>query len=284
MVVGDGILYSLSPSRRESLGSVLKPKDTDTRGGMRHGGGQRHHNCARAWAAAVLGWGVMTSLLGLLLPLGLGAAISPFPTTICIMLLSTRKPLMNAFAFLIGYSVVLVAVGVFAFAVFGNGGGGGSEPSDRSVAVKGTIDAVFGVLFLILALKMWLKATDPNAPPPRWMAGVSSISTGEAFLFGLIMMGTNFTSLPLYISGLKEIVTANIGTARSIFALTLFILLVVVELLVPVVAYALAPRRAGVLLGAARQWLEKNNRVITIFVFVVFGILLLVRGITALVG
>lgn len=207
----------------------------------------------------------MSGLLGLLLPLGLGAAISPFPTTICIMLLSTRKPLTNAFAFLIGYSAVLVAVGVLAFAVFG--GGGEPEPSVRSVAIKGTIDVVFGALFLVLALKMWLKTGDPNAPPPRWMAAISSISTGGAFLFGLIMMGTNFTSLPLYISGLKEIVTANIGTARVIFALVLFILLVVVELLVPVVVYALAPRRAGDLLGAARRWLEKNNRVITILVF-----------------
>jgi len=224
----------------------------------------------------------MTGLLGLLLPLGLGAAISPFPTTICIMLLSTRKPLMNAFVFLIGYSAVLVAVGVLAVTVFGSGGGGDTEPSDRSVAIKGTIDVVFGVLFLMLALKMWLKAVDPNAPPPGWMAAISSISTGKAFLFGLIMMGTNFTSLPLYISGLKEIVTANIGTAQSIFALTLFILLVVVELLVPIVVYALSPHRAGALLGAARQWLEKNNRVITIFVFVIFGILLLVRGISTL--
>jgi|SRR5215204_3481705 len=132
---------------------------------------------------------------------------------------------MNAFAFLIGYSAVLVAVGVLALSVFGGGGDGGSEPSDRSLAIKGTIDTVFGVLFLILALKMWLKATDPNAPPPRWMATISSISTGEALLFGVIMMGTtNFTSLPLYISGLKEVVTANIGPARSIFALTLFTL------------------------------------------------------------
>jgi hypothetical protein len=226
----------------------------------------------------------MTSLLGLLLPLGIGAAISPIPTTICIMLLSTRKPLVNAFAFLIGYSAVLVAVGVLALAVFGGGGGGGSEPSDRSLAIKGTIDTVFGVLFLILALKMRLKATDPNAPPPKWMAVISSISIGQALLFGVIMMGTNFTSLPLYISGLKEIVTADIGPARSIFALTLFILLVVVELLVPVVVYALAPRRADALLGAARRWLEKNNRVITIFVFVVFGILLLARGIADLLG
>ena len=116
------------------------------------------------------------------------------------------------------------------------------------------------------------------------MAAISSISAGGAFLFGLIMMGTNLTSLPLYISGLKEIVTAKIGSARTIFALVLFILLVVVELLVPVTVYALAPRRADALLSAARRWLEKNNRVITIFVFVVFGTLMLVRGVTALVA
>jgi hypothetical protein len=105
---------------------------------------------------------------------------------------------------------------------------------------------------------------------------------GKALLFGIVMMATNFSSLPLYISGLKEIITADIGVANSILVLALSILLIEVELLVPTVAYALAPRRAGAVLGATHQWLVKNNRVINIFVFVVFGGLLLVKGITGL--
>ena len=221
----------------------------------------------------------MTTLFGLLLPLGIGAAISPIPTTICIMLLSARKPLGKATAFLIGYSAVLVAIGIFALTIFG---GGVSEHNERSSTIKDTIDAMLGVLLLVLALKMWLRAPDPSAPPSKWMDAIGSMGTGKALLFGMIMIATNFSSLPLYISGLKEIVTANIGTAGSILVLVLFILLVEVELLVPIVAYALAPRRASATLSATREWLEKNNRVISIFIFVIFGVLLLVKGVMGL--
>lgn len=218
----------------------------------------------------------ITALLSLilfsLLPLGIGAAISPWPTTVTIMFLSTGRPLAKALAYLIGYSAVLVAIGIFALTVFG---GGDYEGGDRSSAVGGTIDVVFGILFLVLALKLWLKAPDPSAPPPRWMSAFESINISGAFLLGLFMMVTNFSTLPLYIAGLKEIVTANLNPAGTLFALVLFILLIVVELLVPTVVYARSPRRGGERLDGARQWLEKYNRVITICIFVFYGILLL---------
>jgi hypothetical protein len=219
----------------------------------------------------------ITALLPLilfsLLPLGIGAAISPWPTTVTIMFLSTGRPLAKALAYLIGYSAVLVAIGIFALTVFGGGDYEGGERS--SAAGGGTLDVVFGILFLVLALKLWLKAPDPSAPPPRWMSAFESINIGGAFLLGFFMMVTNFSSLPLYIAGLKEIVTAKLNPASNLFALVLFILLIVVELLVPIVVYARSPRRGGELLDGARQWLEKYNRVITICIFVFYGILLL---------
>ena len=218
----------------------------------------------------------ITALLPLilfsLLPLGIGAAISPWPTTVTIMFLSTGRPLAKALAYLIGYSAVLVAIGIFALTVFG---GGDYEGGDRSSAGRDTLHVVFGILFLVLALRLWLKAPDPSAPPPRWMSAFESINIGGAFLLGLFMMVTNFSTLPLYIAGLKEIVTAKLNPASNLFALVLFILLIVVELLVPIVVYARSPRRGGELLDGARQWLEKYNRVITICIFVFYGILLL---------
>jgi threonine/homoserine/homoserine lactone efflux protein len=214
----------------------------------------------------------LSLILFSLLPLGIGAAISPWPTTVTIMFLSTGRPLAKALAYLIGYSAVLVAIGIVALTVFG---GGDYEGGDRSSAVGGTLDMVFGILFLGLALKLWLKAPDPSAPPPRWMSAFESINIGGAFLLGVFMMVTNFSTLPLYIAGLKEIVTANLNSGGNLFALVLFILLIVVELLVPIVVYARSPRRGGELLDGARQWLEKYNRVITICIFVFYGILLL---------
>ena len=134
---------------------------------------------------------------------------------------------------------------------------------------------------MIVATHVVGEETDPSAIR-RVDVHVDSIGTGGAFFLGLFMMATNFSSLPLYIAGLKDIVTANLSLASNILVLALFILLVVVELLVPILVYTRSPRRGGELLGAARQWLEKNNWLISIFMLVFYGILLLAKGITEL--
>ena len=107
---------------------------------------------------------------------------------------------------------------------------------------------------------------------------------GKALLFGTLMTITNFSSLPLYLSGLKDIVTANIGIADGIVVLAVFVLFIEVALIVPIASYALAPRRAGVVLSTILRWIEKNSRLVSICVFVVFGGLLLVKGIAGFGG
>lgn len=222
----------------------------------------------------------MIDLLAQLLPLGVGGAFSPVPTTICIMLLSNRKPLARAPAYVLGFGTVLVAIGILALTGFGRGFG----PDERSFTIGHTIDATAGVLFLVFALKTWLNAPDPNAPPPKWMAAIESSTMGEAFLVGVITMVTNVTTLVLYVSGLKEIVTANVDIVGSFIALALFILLVMVELLVPIAIYAVAPVHASSILSSAKRWLEKNNRVVTIILLVAYGIFLLAKSIPSLLG
>lgn len=222
----------------------------------------------------------MGVLLGFLLPLGIGAAISPIPTATCLMLLSTnRRPLTTAIAFLVGSGAAFVAVGMLSLAVFGDGG---IEDAERSSDLKNTIDALIGGFFLAFAVKLLLKAPDPNAPPPRWLAGIGSIGMVKATLFGMVMSATNFSSLPLYLSGLKEIVTASIGFDARIIMLALFVVLVEAGLLVPIGFYAITPRRAGIVLGDTLRWIEKHNRSVNISVLLVFGVLLLAKGVIGL--
>jgi hypothetical protein len=216
----------------------------------------------------------MTDLLAQVLPVAVGAAISPAPTTVCILLLTSRRPLPNAVAFLVGNGLVFVAIGTLALAVFGG------EPltSDRSSTTGHTIDAVLGVLFLMFAFKRYLYVPDPDAPPPKWMTSLDLIAPGKSFVFGALMMGTNFTTLALYVSGLKDIVLARAGALSSITAFALLVLIVMSGLLAPIVLYTIAPHRVAAVLDFVSEWLERNNRAIAIVFFALFGALLLVRG------
>jgi threonine/homoserine/homoserine lactone efflux protein len=105
----------------------------------------------------------MAEVLGQLLAVGIGAAISPVATAICIALLGSTKPLENALAFTLGYAAVLAAIALVAFVFFGTGAGSIERSSE---VIRDTIDAAIGVLLLVFALKAWLKTPDPNAPPP----------------------------------------------------------------------------------------------------------------------
>lgn len=116
----------------------------------------------------------------------------------------------------------------------------------------------------MFALKSYLNVPDPNAPPPKWLSSLDSTTPSKALVFGMIMMATNFTTLGLYVSGLKEIVVAQAGDLGNAVAFVLLFSIVVSELAVPIGIYAVAPAHTSAILGSVLEWLEKNNRGISL--------------------
>jgi threonine/homoserine/homoserine lactone efflux protein len=173
-----------------------------------------------------------------------------------------------------------VLIGLLALSIFGEGSGSGG----RSSAIGDTIDAVLGVVFLVFALKSLLNMPDPNAPPPKWMSSLSSMGPSRAFVFGMLVMATNFTTLALFVSGVKEIVLTEVGVLGSAVAFVLLTSIVLSELLVPIVLYAIEPSLMGNILSSVREWLEKNNRIIMLIFFGVFGVLLVTKGLLGLLS
>jgi len=47
---------------------------------------------------------------------------------------------------------------------------------------------VIGILLLITAVKQWRKEDDPDAPPPKWMATISGLSTAKALGMGALLV------------------------------------------------------------------------------------------------
>lgn len=221
----------------------------------------------------------MVELFSHLLLVGLGAAISPVAATICFSLLGTRKPLANALALTLGYGVVLAVISVGALAFFG---GRPELGAGRHSDIRNTLDAAIGALLIVFALKALLHTPDPNAPPPKWVAAVSSITPPRAVLLGMVLVLTNPTTLALYVSGLKEVVVASLGAVEDAVVLLVFILLVELEFLVPISAYAATPQRTLALMEAIHKRLERHGRSIEVVVLSVLGVLLLRKGLAGL--
>ena len=125
----------------------------------------------------------MIVLLGQIIPIGLLLALGPTRIMSTILLLTSAHPLRNALAFLGGVASLYLAVGSITLLFFGR------TLSDLSTGTI-IIDAILvvaGVFLLVLAARSFFITPDPDAPPPGWMQRVTSLSTGHAFLFGVIL-------------------------------------------------------------------------------------------------
>ena len=219
----------------------------------------------------------MGSVLAQALPISIGAALSVMPILVVILLLTGGRGAVNALLFTVGYAAALIGWGAVILAI-GGGGSGGTEDS----SVASAINLVLGLLFLVMALKKLSDHPDPDDPPPKWMEGLSSITAGKSFGFGFVFSALNIKNLAIYASALGVIALGGLTTAQTVIAWLLVIVVICSGLIIPVVAYAVMGDRADALLNSMREWLERNQRVITIGVLLVFGTVFLAKGLVGL--
>jgi threonine/homoserine/homoserine lactone efflux protein len=220
----------------------------------------------------------MAELLARLVPLGLAGAVSPIAIVVCIALLSSRRPLANALAYVAGITTVLAGVGAAALIVFGPGSASDAESSDTVNAIELTL----GVLLLLFAAKQALGEADPDAPPPGWMDVLERLGPSRAYAFGLIVEATNVKRLAIYLAGLSEITRSEVAGAQSVLALVVFGCLLEAGLIAPIAVYATLPGRSTEILDRSRRWLLVYNRRILAVIFGVIGVVLVERGLSGL--
>lgn len=219
----------------------------------------------------------MVGLVGQIIPIGLLLALGPTRIMSTILLLTSARPLRNALAFLGGVASVYLVVGVLTLVFFGQ------ILSDLS---NGTIiiDAILvlaGVFLLILAARSFFIAPNPDAPPSRWMRRITSISTGQAFLFGVIL-AFSIRYLLIFLSGVALIDETGVTPTQGTIALLVLITLTLLFQIILVALYVANAKRARVQLSALMGWLNQHNRVVMTALFLVLGIIFLFKGVQGL--
>jgi Sap, sulfolipid-1-addressing protein len=218
----------------------------------------------------------MGSLLSQLIPTAIVGAIAPLPITVAITLLMSKRGLAKALGFAVAMTAVFAVIGVITLSTASVDAGS----SEKGSAITGTIVAVLGAVLLLIAVKQLLRAPDPDAPPPRFMTKLDTMSPPGAAVFGAIIALINVKQLGIYVAGVSQIVNADVSTGQGWIALA--VLLVVIELgvIAPILTYVLARDWATRVLGGFRGWLIAHNRVISIVLGLGVGTAFLVKGIT----
>lgn len=222
----------------------------------------------------------MGAVLVSLLPFIIGSALVPLQIIIVILLLkSEKRGPAKAIAFVTGMTLARLVQGVLFGFVFTEG-----EEAGGSAWIKSTLLLVLGILLLITAYKKWVTEPDPDAPPPKWLTTMDTVTPGKALVFGA---GLIFIAAKLWVftlGALSVITDAGLGQPDSSIAYLLYILLAQSLLIIPILIRLIVPAKAVNLLGTFGDWLDAHNTTIVIAVSLVFGLLFLYQGLTGLLG
>lgn len=224
----------------------------------------------------------MGSLLVAVLPLALGAAVSPTLLALQLLVLTGGSPhrLARAWALAAGAGLVLAGFSILCVTALQRlhpHHGGHRSTSDAVVLLAS------GALLGLLAVRSLLRrptvgerhtssiATRLDTAPTPWFLGV-----------GAIGMVVNFSTLLLVLPAIHEITHSGASTGVKVAVFIVLYVVVLLPVLLPVVLVSVTGSRADPALDATHAWVNRNARLIGVLVEAVFAGYLVIKGIRAI--
>jgi hypothetical protein len=210
------------------------------------------------------------------LPMAVGIAFSPLPIASVIILLMTPQARINAPAFLLGWIAGILTVGFLVFILPGIETAQG-DPTPLS----GLIRIILGIFLLALSWKQWQQRPKPNEPVkvPKLLARLDRIGTAHSLATGFLFTGVNPKNLVLTAAGAATIDSSMLAPQAQILALFFFTTIASLSVALPLAAYFLARQSVEDTFAGWKDWLIENNVTALIVLLLVFGTLLIGRGI-----
>jgi threonine/homoserine/homoserine lactone efflux protein len=220
----------------------------------------------------------MGSVIGEILPLALGIAISPIPIMAAILMLLSPKAKATSVGFMLGWIcgiVVALIVFVLLASILPQ------SESDEPQPIAGMIKILLGVLMLFLALKQWrARPHDDVEPPlPKWMSAIDTMTAGKGFGLGFLLSAVNPKNLLMAAAAGVIIGSAPLSVGAVIAVAIVFTVVAACSVAVPVVAYLVASRAMAGPLESLRGWLVHNNATVMAVLLLVIGVSIIGKGI-----
>ncbi len=223
----------------------------------------------------------MLATLAVIIPLGLGGAVSPVMLTEQTVLLAgpngATAGLRYAAGVVLTTSVIVVAIERFGRAI--------SLPTKPHL--DATLDLVLGLVLVNLAVLVVVSGRRRSGSPSRKGDDRSTGSSRQvraAFAFGVFAMATNFTTLALLAPAAKEISRADVEIAAEAVLVLVLVGLVCMPAWVPVALTRAAPERSQRGLAVARDQIARHGRGFTVGLLGAAGLFFIARGLIRLLG
>lgn len=208
----------------------------------------------------------MGELLGIVVPLAAGAAISPTTLALQLFVLSRKTaPLARAWAIAAGYAAVLLIEMAIAFAFAASTGSSGA-PSKPEAWVKLGFAAALACLG-VLALRR-----PPKQRRQKPESGEPAL--GRYFVVGVVLMATNVTTAALYLPAMHHVGVDDVGLLGSAVAAMLVLAITLIPAVAPPFAVTLAGDQAQAALDRLSAFSARHSRAINAGVCFGFAVFL----------
>lgn len=223
----------------------------------------------------------MGSVLGELLPLAVGVAISPVPIIAVILMLFAPRAGATSAGFLVGW-LVGIAVACTVFLVLSSMLDLGSQEDPSTTA--SWIRLGLGVLAVAAGLRQWRGRPGPGSAPvtPKWMRAIDSFTAAKAAGLAFVLAAVNPKNLLLAAAAGSAVAAGDLATADDVVAVAVFTVLAGSTVAVPVLAHAVARERMVGPLGDLKNWLVEHNAAVMTVLLVVIGADLVGKGLGGL--
>jgi Sap, sulfolipid-1-addressing protein len=218
----------------------------------------------------------MGAVIGDVLPLAIGIAVSPIPIIAAILMLFSARATSTSTGFLLGWILgIVVATAVFT-ALAGTLKTGG-EPS----AVASWIKIGLGVLLVLVGIRQW-RGRGGQHDAPKWMAAIDDFTYPKALGLGFLLSGVNPKNLIIAAGAGLIIGSSAVGVGGDAAAIALFTVIASSTVAIPVLAHLVAAERMTRPLESLRKWLQDNNATVMATMILVIGVVLVGKGVSGL--
>ncbi|WP_092804686.1 GAP family protein [Rhodococcus globerulus] len=215
----------------------------------------------------------MGSVIGDLLPLALGVAISPIPIIAAILMLLSKRAGSTSIGFALGWLLGIVVATVI-FVLLSNQ----LEKSTDSSAGVSWIKIALGVLLLAFGVKQW-RGRGGEHETPKWMQAIDDMTAAKGFGLGFALAAVNPKNLMMCIAAGVSIGAASLPTGQVVIAVAVFTVIAASTVCLPVIGYLIAADRLRTPLAELKVWLQANNATVMSVLILVIGVVLIGKGI-----
>ena len=225
---------------------------------------------------------MVLAALALVIPLGLGGAVSPVMLTEQTVLLAgpdgRRAGIRYAAGVILTTFVIVVAIVLFGRAI--------SLPTEPHL--DASLDLVVGLVLVFAAALVFVLGRRRSGSPSRKddddRGASGSRRARAAFPFGVFSMATNFTTLALIAAAAKEISRTDAEIAAAGVLVLVLGALVTTPAWVPVALTRVAPDPSERAFAALRGQIARRGRVIIVGLLSAAGLFFIGRGLIRMLG